>query len=446
MFGVLGKAVNFSNAKPEISEGREVFPDDTDVPKPRSKWMMWALAIFIVVIVASVVRNYFVVKHEDAARRLDAAVQLMRGGQNELALSKLDEAVALSPEWALLYYNRAVAHSRLKHTENAIADYTRALDLKYEHSDQAYVGRARQYFGSDRFDLALADCSRSIEIKPNAHAYGTRAHLLLEDGQFEKAQDDLNSALQLNPNDAYALYVRGYIFMSSGDMGQAAQFAVRLQRDSESPRLGHVLMGDILWGRDDMAGAIGEYSKAIDSEKRDATAYSSRGRCRLDQGDIDAAIADYSTAIEVEPRMVAAFRGRAQAYRLRGEEEKARKDIDRIMESKMHWAGSYFVRAWAWADKDDMARALDDMRVASAKLAWGWTSDYGEAVVYCARARNLPAESTGADSRKANIDKAIEHLQAAAKKGFKSWKAIAHDSDFKVLLDDPRFQALMTAQ
>jgi len=416
-----------------------------DAPKAKSSGRKWFFKFVFVIVGVCSTMAYLRWCHDQASANLRDAIQLLRSEKPEKAILTLDEAAGWDSRWALLYYNRAVAHSRLHHVDKAIADYTRALELKYAKPAEALVNRA-QLLSEDRSVDAIADCNQAIFLDPTARAYGIRAHLMLKDGQLEAARHDIQQALKIDPGYVYAMYLQGYVFVNTGALEDTLAIAEKIQRRQPRSKLAHELKAEVFRLRDQSNEAIEAYSHEISSDERNANAYCHRGFYYLDSGDYKTAIADFSKAIELDPRILNAFRGRAHAYRLLGDTEKSQQDIELIAAAKPNSRDRYLERAWAWAEKGGMVRANDDMRYANEKLGWSWQSDYQSAIVYCARARHLAPDSAGDDSRKSNLDKAIECLEAAKKKGFKFWGTIARDPDLNMLQNDPRIQAMNDAK
>ncbi|HYO98898.1 MAG TPA: tetratricopeptide repeat protein [Pyrinomonadaceae bacterium] len=68
----------------------------------------------------------------------------------------------------------------------------------------------------------------------------------------------------------------------------------------------------------DLAGAIDDYSKALDAEPRAAEVYVKRGGARRAKGDLNGAIEDFNQAYDIDPLSVQNDRSVAEAYSNRG--------------------------------------------------------------------------------------------------------------------------------
>ncbi len=60
-----------------------------------------------------------------------------------------------------------------------------------------------------------------------------------------------------------------------------------------------------------LQGSMSEFSKAIEKEKKSATAFAGRGAIKYSMKDTDGAIADFTKAMEIDPKYTPAYSGRA---------------------------------------------------------------------------------------------------------------------------------------
>ncbi|NJM90499.1 MAG: tetratricopeptide repeat protein [Hydrococcus sp. RU_2_2] len=94
-------------------------------------------------------------------------------------------------------YNRGRVYRDLQQYQNAIADYTKVIELAPDRAD-IYVSRGNIYYELQQYQNALADYNQAIEIDTNyGFAYYSRGLLydLMEDR--EKALADLEKAVRL---------------------------------------------------------------------------------------------------------------------------------------------------------------------------------------------------------------------------------------------------------
>jgi hypothetical protein len=152
---------------------------------------------------------------------------------------------------ALAYSNRGIIWAGLKDYDNAIADFNESLKLKPNDPDtlgnrgdayrdkgdhdralddynltvrlaptpENYNGRCYGRAAANRdLDLALADCDRALQRKPNnADFLDSRGFVNFRLDRLDDAMADLNAALRHNPGLGTSLFVRGLVKLKRGD-------------------------------------------------------------------------------------------------------------------------------------------------------------------------------------------------------------------------------------
>jgi protein O-mannosyl-transferase len=147
--------------------------------------------------------------------RFDKTIELayfLRGGaymnekRNDEAIKDFTKAIELKPGFAEAYFNRGVVFIDEKRNDEAIRDFNKAIELKSD-CFPAYVNRGI-YFGMEkRYDEAIKDLSKAIELKPGyALAYYNRGLYNFYSGNKIAACIDLEQAARLGyPSAADAL-------------------------------------------------------------------------------------------------------------------------------------------------------------------------------------------------------------------------------------------------
>jgi len=197
--------------------------------------------------------------HEKAIADYDQAVNLARNnywrywrrasayhdlGQDQKAIEDCNKAIRLEQGQPYLYSFRAMLYLGMKKYDKALVDYDKAISLiphnqcKYEYAD-LYVDRALYYRKMKNYSKALADCDKAIGCEPYVtsmflngkaakclkavnqvegicSAYSARGTVRFEQGQFERALEDLNSAIKLDPKCARCYALRACIYAKLG--------------------------------------------------------------------------------------------------------------------------------------------------------------------------------------------------------------------------------------
>jgi Flp pilus assembly protein TadD len=174
-------------------------------------------------------------------------------------------------EDATIYYKRGVAFQSLGELDEAIDDYSRALELDPSNA-LAYNNRGIVWHRKDELENAIADYDRAIELDPeDAVAYNNRGLAWEEAGELDKAIDDYNRAIELDPEDATAHNNRGFVWRVKGDQ----------LKDK----------------------AIEDFTRAIEINPSYAAAYKNRGYAWQEKGADYNAMVDFKKAEELDPRL-----------------------------------------------------------------------------------------------------------------------------------------------
>jgi tetratricopeptide (TPR) repeat protein len=182
---------------------------------------------------------------------LSRALAWQRKADREKALSDYAEAIRLNPDDALAYNNRGILWRELGDIDRAIADFDEAVRRNPQpRSDAAgpgfvnvYTNRGLAWQAKGDYERALADYDKGIDIDPNDKiARDHRARLRLAMNNYAKALPDLDALIRLEPKSAKSYYFRGlaryYQYMSGSEWirqedldGAIADFTQALQLD-----------------------------------------------------------------------------------------------------------------------------------------------------------------------------------------------------------------------
>ncbi len=110
----------------------------------------------------------------------------------------------------------------------------------------------------------------------------------------------------------------------------------------------------------DLDGALADYSRAIELDPHDATAYNDRGLVKVAKGDLDGALADYNRALELTPRNFEIHGNRAAARQRKGDLDGALTDYTVGIKLWYKYATGYRSRAKIKIAKHDLDGAIED--------------------------------------------------------------------------------------
>lgn len=137
---------------------------------------------------------------------LNAGIQLYNLRRWDAAISQFDKALAaddLAPSLQFIaHFDRGQSHLALEHYDLAIADYSASLGLRPADA-QALLTRSALYFTMGKLDLAATDLDSLVVARPKlGTAYAIRAAVNAKRGNTNQSVQDLKTLLSLRPDDA----------------------------------------------------------------------------------------------------------------------------------------------------------------------------------------------------------------------------------------------------
>lgn len=105
-------------------------------------------------------------------------------------------------------YSLACVKFELGEYETAIKDFTKVIE-KNPSLPKAHLLRAMAYTNLGLYKKAIEDYTAAILIEPSADHYFNRGAFFMDLKYFKEAKRDLNRAIRLNKNNAFAYFYRG---------------------------------------------------------------------------------------------------------------------------------------------------------------------------------------------------------------------------------------------
>jgi tetratricopeptide (TPR) repeat protein len=240
---------------------------------------------------------------------------------HEQALADYTRALQLDPDHATTYSDRARVYLRKGEADKALADCDRALQRDTKLAP-AYCHRAAALGQKGEVRRALADCARALQLDPVcAAAHATLANLHRLEGDLPRALAASEEAIRLDPNLAEAYYERALVYSGKGDQERAIIDFTRVIEFDPLLADAHRRRGDAYRLSNQLKPALADYTQALDLDARDAVAWHHRGLTWSRREEHEQAVADFSEAIRLDPKD-------APAYLHRGREQVSRRQVE----------------------------------------------------------------------------------------------------------------------
>ncbi len=255
-----------------------------------------------------------------------------RGDLKE-ARKAYETGIARVPKQAMGYLRRASLFQQTQRYDSALLDYDRAIELAPESSQEAYRNRGQVKVELERYNQALLDFNQAIREAPGDFmSYCLRGRLYQLMGNFRQAEEDLDVAKELAPNSPVPAYYLGLIYEDRGrDQEALTQLDQALRIDPRFAK-GYNLRGEIYARMEAYKPAMQDFQRSLRIDPQYADAYDNQADLTRRAGNYQQAIYHYDQAIAYNPNHADALYHRGFIYYLEGEPEQAIKDIRRSLE------------------------------------------------------------------------------------------------------------------
>ncbi len=300
---------------------------------------------------------------QDAKAHYDNGKVLFEQGDYEQAIVEFTQAIEMGYEPAAeAYAFRGIAYAENDDNERAMADCSQALELDPQEA-RGYNCRGEVYFYKEDYERAMADFSKAIELEPQeVLAYYNRGNTYAWKGDYERAIADYNKAIELDPQYANAYFGRGVSYSWKGDYDQAiTNYNKALELDPQNAEA-YNYRGHAHFYKEKYEQAIADYSKVIELEPQNAWGYRNRGTAYDYKGDYERAITDFGKAIELDPQFTSAYVGRGNSYSGKGNHDQAIVDYNKALELDPQDALVYHNRGRSYYEKGESQKALADFQ------------------------------------------------------------------------------------
>lgn len=266
-------------------------------------------------------------------------ITAQRAGRRARALGLLGVAVTVALA--------AAAHAQVRHFEDAVALFARALAVTRDNA-VAHNGMGLALFERGRLDEAVAHYESALRISPDyAEAHANLALALARSGRLDEAEAHYRRALELRPADPRSSTNLGALLLERGRVGEAAKLFDDALREAPSDPVAHRWLGAILahQGRD--ALAVDHLRAAIAGDPGDAAPRVDLGTVLMRRGDLAGAEIEFREALRISPGSASAHKNLAavlasqgklaeaathlrEVLRLHPDDQGARQNLERI--------------------------------------------------------------------------------------------------------------------
>ncbi|RJE86206.1 tetratricopeptide repeat protein [Paenibacillus sp. 1011MAR3C5] len=267
--------------------------------------------------------------HPSAKLQVQLCVALHTMQKKELALTKLNEALALYPDHMDLHHWKAVLLEELGELESAVVCYDKAIELKPDEAS-LYNNKAYTLNLLGRHEEALASADLAIRYDASfANSYRQKADALLSLGRYGECFEAADKALSINSYYTEAYVVKMRMLNRVGQYRHTIDvFQQAVRHDLRDVSL-YVEKANALRNMGEFEEALANCDYALDLEADQRDALLCKGMCYFRMQQYDDAVAEFEK-LNAQQRMEQAvyyaalsyynMRQLDEAYRLANEE------------------------------------------------------------------------------------------------------------------------------
>jgi tetratricopeptide (TPR) repeat protein len=227
-------------------------------------------------------------------------------------------------------------------------EINKLTDKGYEFDDLGEYTRAIEYY------------NKALDIDPNyLYALNGKGWALNELGNFKEAIVYYDKALEEDPNYADALNNKGYALYKQDKYQQAIEyFDKALDID---PNYLYALNGKgwALNRQDKYQQAIEYFDKALEIDPNDKYAFNGKGWALYKQDKYQQAIEYFDKALEIDPNFKTSLYNKASALSSQGNNQEAIKYLDKALEIDPNDKFLLTVKGWALITLNDYQGAIE---------------------------------------------------------------------------------------
>ena len=301
------------------------------------------------------------------ARAEDGALCGRAAADPDAAIPACTQLIERPPEGtnvAAAYNNRGVAKFGKGYLDDAIADFTSALNRNPKFVD-AFKNRGLAYKMQGASDKAIDDFNQAIRLDGNSPGlYNLRGAALLDKLEFNRAIADFDKAISLNQKYRNAFINRGLAFVFTRQLSRAiADFDMVVRLSPKDP-LGYLNRAIARMDMGNFTGAIADYDEAIRLDPNTSGPYTRRGEAWRLEGNLRRSLDDHNKAIALNPVDTEAYNNRALTFKDLGKLAEAIADCDHAIVLNKNSDFAYATRGLILQLQGNLWRSLTDLNKA----------------------------------------------------------------------------------
>lgn len=315
---------------------------------------------------AAALNGNYSVSGSKAVDSVPAATQVNAYQNSRQAAAETGDTIASSAEVNHPGNNPAKSAETLRLSARAI-DADKPMKVVNSVGAETYIKQAESYYNQGKFEEAITECKRAIEIKPEAAiAYKIAGNATQAMGKVDAARYWYTEALEIEPNFAEIHANLGSIYAQHKQWQNSIacyQKAIEIKPDLVVAyrNLAKVFLQS---GQPQVGAEYWYEALTLDINWATAEEHFTLGNTLLEHGKLEKAISCYQRAIQLQPSYADAYHNLGEVLSVQEQWEEAIASYQQAIELNPYYEGSHYSLGKVWASLDRREEAIACYRTA----------------------------------------------------------------------------------
>lgn len=295
-------------------------------------------------------------------------IAYLRMGNYQDAATKFSAAIAIDSTFAKAYYNRAVAQFNLESYNKAMSDVDNAIRLLGEkNTTDCHILKAKIYYGVGNISAAVDEINKALENDPNnSDALLDKAAILESTGKYTDAIEVFNQINFTKGGNALTYNELGNCYMAMGEESKAFDCYTQSFKADSTNAIAKFNYATALWRiKKDTVNSIRLIDQLLEKDVTNSDYYTAKAFILSQAGKTDESIANFDTAIANNKNMASAYLGKGNTLYNQQKLDEALKEYNKAIEANTNYGDAYLNRAIVEEDMREFGKACDDLEKAA---------------------------------------------------------------------------------
>ena len=281
------------------------------------------------------------------------------------ALAAFEKAISLDPEFSYPWNGKGNVLSGQKRYDEALAAFEKAIGLDPK-STNPWNGKGNVLGKQKRYDEALAAFEKAIALDPDkAHPWNGKGVVLSDQKHYDEALAAYEKAISLDPEASYPWTGKGRVLRIQKRYDEAlasCEKAIALDPDKAHPWNGK---GNVLSDQKRYDEALASFEKAISLDPEDASySWNGKGNVLVRQKRYDEALASFEKAIALDPEDAAQWNGKSNVLKMLERYDEALASFEKTIALSPEKGGIHYNLGLLYWEQVRPHDAVDEFRLA----------------------------------------------------------------------------------